>query len=72
MSLERFIRFEDERGEFLYGEVSLSDLDGSLEGKTVTVLMGEPFTGLSKSRNTSVVKKVIIPTPIPPDIANRS
>lgn len=58
MSLKRFIRFEDDSGEIFYGSVSIADLEGSLEGKLVTVLTGDPFTGLSMTQRTSTVKKV--------------
>jgi len=61
MSVERFIRFEDESGKILYGEVSASDLKDSLEGKSVSVLAGDPFTGLSKASHTAVVKKLLCP-----------
>ncbi|KUJ13599.1 fumarylacetoacetate hydrolase family protein [Mollisia scopiformis] len=67
MSVERFIRFEDEKGSILYGEVSTSDLKGSLEGKSVSILTGDPFTGLSKTTHKSVIKKLLCPleaTPI--------
>lgn len=58
MSVERFIRFENGEGSVLYGEVSTADLNDNLEGKSVPVLAGNPFTGLSKAGYTSAVKKV--------------
>lgn len=67
MSVDRFIRFEDEKGNILYGEPAASDLSGDLEGKSVSVLTGDPFAGLSSTDRTSIVKKLLCPlesTPI--------
>jgi len=67
MSVERFIRFEDEKGTILYGEPTASDLNSDLEGKSVPVLTGDPFAGLSKAGHTAVVTKLLCPldsTPI--------
>lgn len=67
MSVERFIRFSDESGSVLYGEPSASDITKKLEGISVPVLSGDPFTGLTKSGKTATVKKLLSPiesTPI--------
>jgi len=67
MSIERFIRFSDESGSVLYGEPSASDITKKIEGISVPVLSGDPFTGFTKSGKTATVKKLLSPvesTPI--------
>jgi len=67
MSVDRFIRFSDESGSILYGEPSASDITKKLEGISVPVLSGDPFTGLKKSGKSATVKKLLSPiesTPI--------
>jgi len=67
MSVERFIRFVDEKGSISYGELSSSEITGKLEGKSATVLSGDPFTGLSRTGNKATIKKLLSPiesTPI--------
>lgn len=60
MAVEAFIRFEDENGGVKYGEVSRSDLSKELQGTKVTVLSGDPFTGLSTTSEKTTVKKARI------------
>jgi len=67
MSVERFIRFVDEKGSISYGELSSSEITGKLEGRSATVLSGDPFTGLSRTGNKATIKKLLSPiesTPI--------
>jgi len=67
MSVERFIRFVDDKGAISYGELSASEITGKLEGKSATVLSGDPFTGLSRTGNKATIKKLLSPiesTPI--------
>lgn len=67
MSIERFIRFSDESGAIHYGELPLSDTSTKIEGLSVAVLSGDPFTGLSRSGKNATVKKLLCPiesTPI--------
>ncbi|KAE9363332.1 hypothetical protein N431DRAFT_357475 [Stipitochalara longipes BDJ] len=67
MSVERFIRFVDERGSILYGELSSTEIAGKLEGKSVTILSGDPFTRLSRTDRKAAIKKLLCPiesTPI--------
>jgi hypothetical protein len=58
MSVERFIRFVDEKGAILYGELSSSEMTRKLEGKSATLLSGDPFTGLSRTGSKATIKKV--------------
>jgi hypothetical protein len=58
MSVERFIRFVDEKGSIAYGELPSSEISGKLEGKIANVLSGDPFTGLSQTGNKATIKKV--------------
>jgi hypothetical protein len=57
MSVERFIRFMDEKGSITYGELSSSEITGRLEGKSATVLSGNPFSGLSRTGNKATIEK---------------
>ena len=59
MSIERFVRFVDEKGEIVFGEPSSSDVKGKLEGKSVTLLSGDPFQGFSKTTSTATITKVL-------------
>ncbi|RFU28885.1 hypothetical protein B7463_g7440, partial [Scytalidium lignicola] len=61
MSVANFVRFVDEKGATVYGELSPSELTGRLEGKTATVLSGDPFTGFSKTGNQATIKKLLSP-----------
>jgi len=67
MSIERFVRFIDGNGETVYGEPTAEDVKGKLEGKVVTLLSGEPFTGFSKTDTKVAISKLLSPiasTPI--------
>lgn len=67
MSIERFIRFSTSDGKIHYGELSHSETTKKIEGISVPVLTGDPFTGFSKSGENATVKKVLCPlesTPI--------
>ena len=59
MSVERFIRFVDEKESIRYGELSSSEITGKLEGKFATVLSGDPFTGLSQTSEKATIEKVL-------------
>lgn len=61
MSVDRFVRFEDEKGATVYGDLPSSLTAGNLEGKSVEVLSGDPFTGFSKSGSQATIKKVCLP-----------
>ncbi|KAH8812366.1 hypothetical protein F5884DRAFT_785190 [Xylogone sp. PMI_703] len=61
MSVSNFVRFVDEKGATVYGELPPSELTGKLEGKVATVLSGDPFTGLSKTGNQATIKKLLSP-----------
>lgn len=65
MSITNFVRFEDERGTTVYGDLPASEVSGKLEGKTVEVLSGEPFTGFTKTGNKATIKKVRWSSPMP-------
>lgn len=58
MSVKRFIRFEDESKTLQYGEPSSSDVKGSLEGKSVDILSGDPYGGFTKTGKQAIVKTV--------------
>ncbi|KAH7357288.1 hypothetical protein BKA65DRAFT_393218 [Rhexocercosporidium sp. MPI-PUGE-AT-0058] len=67
MSVKRFIRFVDESQGTRYGEPSASDVKGSLEGKLVDVLSGDPYGGFTKTGKQATVKQLLSPlqsTPI--------
>jgi len=67
MSVERWIRFSDKKGDVLYGELSTEATKKPIEGITVPVLSGDPFTGLTKTDKTATVTKLLSPlesTPI--------
>ncbi|KAH9217847.1 fumarylacetoacetate hydrolase family protein [Leptodontidium sp. 2 PMI_412] len=67
MSVKRFIRFEDESKTLQYGEPSSSDVKGSLEGKSVDILSGDPYGGFTKTGKQAIVKTLLSPlesTPI--------
>lgn len=57
MTVSRFIRFADESGKISYGEPKGDALTTNLTGASVEVLSGDPFTGLSPTGSTVVVKK---------------
>jgi hypothetical protein len=59
MSIERFVRFVDENGVTSYGELPPSKRAGRLEGSTVGLLSGDPFTGFSKTGRQTTIKKVL-------------
>ena len=58
MSIERFIRFSDDSGAIHYGELPLSDTSAKIEGLSVPILSGDPYTGLTRSGKSATVKKV--------------
>ncbi len=58
MSVSNFIRFEDEAGVVLYGEVQVPENAGKFEGTSVKVLAGDPYTGFSSTGKEAKVKKV--------------
>jgi len=67
MSVERFIRFSDEKGAVLYGDLPASATTKRIEGISIPVLSGDPFTGFTKTGNNATVKKLLSPlesTPI--------
>ncbi len=64
MAIERFVRFVDASGAKLYGEPTAADVKGNLEGKTVTVLAGDPYTGFQSTSEKAVIKQVRSPTPL--------
>lgn len=49
----------------MYGDLPASEVSGKLEGKTVEVLSGEPFTGFTKTGNKATIKKVRWSSPMP-------
>jgi 2-keto-4-pentenoate hydratase/2-oxohepta-3-ene-1,7-dioic acid hydratase in catechol pathway len=57
MNVERFVRFVDESGATVYGELP-SSATGKLHGTSVSVLSGNPFDGFSKTGKQSMIKKV--------------
>ncbi|GME64626.1 Fumarylacetoacetase [Neofusicoccum parvum] len=61
MSFTNLIRFKDEHGKVLYGDVPESSLN-NLVGASVTVLTGDPFEGgLSPTSEKATVKEVLSP-----------
>jgi hypothetical protein len=58
MNVERFIRFVDENNDVAYGEPPLENLFARLEGTKVQKLSGDPFTGFSKAKTQSTIRKV--------------
>jgi len=58
MGATNFVRFEDDQRSILYGEVHSSAVSGNLEGASVTVLSGNPFTGFTSTGKQSKIKKV--------------
>ncbi|KAK0100572.1 hypothetical protein ONS95_007030 [Cadophora gregata] len=67
MSVKRFLRFVDQSGTIQYGEPTASDIKGNLEGKSVEVLSGDPYRGLSKTGKQATIKQLLAPvesTPI--------
>ena len=58
MSVERFIRFEDETGATKYGELGLEATESRIEEITVPVLSGDPYIGFGKTGERARVKKV--------------
>jgi len=61
------VRFVDEKGATSYGELPSSETTGRLEGKSVTLLSGDPFIGFSKTGKKATIKKLLSPvesTPI--------
>jgi hypothetical protein len=58
MVVTNFVRFEDDQRNVLYGEVNSSAVDGNLEGASVTVLSGNPFTGFTSTGKESKIKNV--------------
>jgi len=66
MSVSNFVRFSDEKGDIVYGELP-STATGRLEGTKAELLSGNPFTGLSKTGTQVTIKKLLCPiesTPI--------
>lgn len=58
MSFTNLIRFRDERGRVLFGDIPESSLN-NLVGAFVTVLSGDPFEGgVSATSDKAVVKEV--------------
>jgi len=67
MAISNFVRFSDEKGAVVYGELPSPIPAGRLEGKKVELLSGNPFTGLSKTGTQVTIKKLLCPlesTPI--------
>ena len=58
MGVTNFVRFEDDEHNVLYGEVHASAVSGNLEGASVTVLSGDPFTGFSSTGRETKIRKV--------------
>lgn len=58
MTIKAYIRFSDPEGETNYGEVSQEQLASSLDGLSVNVLEGTPFTGFQRTSQTKTVSKV--------------
>jgi hypothetical protein len=58
MSIKGFIRFVDERGATVYGELPPSTV--KLEGRSVNVLSGDPFRGFQKGSVEAKIKKVCL------------
>ncbi len=58
MGVTNFVRFEDDQHNVLYGEIHSSAVGGNLEGTSVTVLSGDPFTGFSSTGKEIKTKKV--------------
>jgi hypothetical protein len=56
MSIERFVRFVDNSGATVYGELP-SSATGKLEGNSVEVLSGSPFDGFAKTGKQAAIKK---------------
>lgn len=58
MNGSNFIRFINEKGVEVYGELSSTETRGNLEGKSAAVLSGDPFTGFTKTGGQATIKKV--------------
>jgi hypothetical protein len=63
MSIARYLQFLDPSNEAHYGEVS-DDLlaSGTLEGKEVPVLTGQPLEGFTRSGGKAIIQKVVAPS----------
>lgn len=59
MSIQRFVRFEDENSAITYGELDSLATTSKLEGLPVSVLSGNPFDGFSKTGKKATIKKVL-------------
>ena len=55
---ERLIRFVDKEGRTHYGDVPASENINEIIGKSVKILNGGPFIGLSSTGDKAVVEKV--------------
>lgn len=54
-NIERFVRFNDENGLMCYGELASAAVS---KGDQVTLLAGDPFAGLSRTKDKAIVKEV--------------
>ena len=57
MGFDRFIRFIDEHGETVYGNLPEEIALSQIEGSQVEVLAGGPLSGFQKTDEQKTVKK---------------
>lgn len=65
MAFERLIRFEDEEGKVVYGNLEKETPTKEIEGSVVEVIDGSIEKGFSKTSPKATVKKVSYPPSIP-------
>jgi transcription initiation factor TFIIH subunit 2 len=70
MAFERLIRFEDEKGEVLYGNLEKETPTKEIEGSVVEVIDGSIEKGFSKASRKATVKKVSRSPPNQFSVAN--
>jgi transcription initiation factor TFIIH subunit 2 len=58
MAFERLIRFVDEKGEVVYGNLEEETPTKEIEGSVVKVIDGSIEKGFSKTNQKATVKKV--------------
>lgn len=61
MPFDRFIRFVDENGSTVYGNLEHEMNADQIVGSKVALLAGDPLGGFSKTAVKRTVKKVIVP-----------
>jgi transcription initiation factor TFIIH subunit 2 len=58
MAFERLIRFEDKKGEVVYGNLMKETPTKEIEGSVVEIINGSIEKGFSKATQKTTVKKV--------------